>query len=233
MRTAAIVAVLLFATWPVAAVDFLGAEVCRGSVDTSVTLPSDSPLELEGAEIGSNGGLLVLLATDSGGIMDQIDDLMTDLTGRRGTGDDERLEWSAGPLTAVAQLLATRHAALEVSSTEPCGPDATFPGTTAPPAGTPKPPPDYEVIGSISHHRADAIWVDVMGVVANHTSIGYRLAAFDLSLYDAGGRLICVDTVSVSALEAGQQRAFRDAIRCPDYDPDEVARVELQFAGGL
>jgi len=272
MRTVVVAVALLFATWPVAAVDFLGVEVCRGSTDTSVTLPPGSPLELEGVEIGSNGGLLMLLTTDSGRVMDQIDDLMTDLTGQRGTGGDETLEWSDGSLTAVAQLLAQRHAALAVSSPEPCGsaaataeaasspptPDATSPiaasaasaaaadavvdeirpaPATAPPdherLATPGPPPDYEVIGPISHERADATWVDVMGVVANHTATGYRLASFDLSLYDADGRLICVDTVSVSVLKAGQQRAFRDAIRCPGYDADDVARIELQFAGGL
>lgn len=272
MRTTAVVIALTLVAVPLAAVDFLGVEVCRGSVDTSVVLPPGSPLELEGAEIGSNGGLLMLLTTDSGRVMDQIDDLMTDLTGQRGTGDDQTLEWSNGSLTAVAQLLATRHAALAVSSPDPCGgeaatadtasspptPESTSPiaasaasaaaadavvneirpaPAATPAAGgsleTPGPPPDYEVIGSISHQRADATWVDVMGVVANHTSIDYRLASFDLSLYDADGRLICVDTVSVSVLKAGQRRAFRDAIRCPDYDPDTVARVELQFAGGL
>lgn len=94
-------------------------------------------------------------------------------------------------------------------------------------------PADFEVIGTLSHEAADPTWVDVMGVVANHTETGYRLATFDLSFYDATGALICVDTISVSVLKTGQERAFRDAIRCPGYDPARVATTELQFAGGF
>jgi len=92
---------------------------------------------------------------------------------------------------------------------------------------------EFEVIGAISHQAADATWVDVMGVVANHTPTSYRLATFDLSLYGADGELICVDTISVSVLKSGQERAFRDAIRCPAYDAERVEGAELQFAGGL
>lgn len=93
--------------------------------------------------------------------------------------------------------------------------------------------PDFEVIGTLNHEAADPTWVDVMGVVANHTGTGYKLATFDLSFYDGNGALICVDTISVTVLKAGQERAFRDAIRCPGYDPARVARSELQFAGGF
>lgn len=92
---------------------------------------------------------------------------------------------------------------------------------------------DFEVIGALTHEAADPTWVDVMGVVANHTETGYRLATFDLSFYDGSGALICVDTISVSVLKTGQERAFRDAIRCPGYDPARVARTEFQFAGGF
>ena len=47
------------------------------------------------------------------------------------------------------------------------------------------------------------------------------------------GALICVDTISVNVLKAGQERAFRDAIRCPGYAREAVAETRLQFAGGF
>ncbi len=72
-----------------------------------------------------------------------------------------------------------------------------------------------------------------MGVVANHTDTGYKLATFDLSFFAADGSLVCVDTISVSVLKPGQERAFRDSIRCVGYEAAEIAEVRLQFAGGL
>jgi len=272
---------------PASAVDFLGVELCAGSTDTAVALPAGSELSLESVEIGSSGGLLMLLSARSGDVMEQVDDLMAGVAGRRGTGDEDELQWSGGQLTALAQRVAKRYAALAVSSTDPCSgaaarPTTETPAVTAAPAPVPAPPaapaessasaaaavaaaiqpapaaepepapapvaeavpalapapaaaaaPDYEVIGTVSHEAADTTWVDVMGVVANHTTTSHRLATFDVSLYRADGSLICVDTISVSVLKAGQERAFRDAIRCPGYDHDEVARVELQFAGGM
>jgi len=109
--------------------------------------------------------------------------------------------------------------------------------SSPPPAPEPEPmpaaPPDYEVVGAISHEAADQTWVDVMGVVANHTGTGHRLATFDLSFFSADGSLICVDTISVSVLKAGQERAFRDAIRCPGYAAAVVSEIRLQFSGGF
>ncbi len=108
-----------------------------------------------------------------------------------------------------------------------------------PPPAEPEPEPaiiaqsDFELIGTLSHAAADPTWVDVMGVVANHTSTGYKLATFDVSFFDSSGELICIDTISVSVLKTGQERAFRDAIRCPGYDHDAVAETRLQFAGGF
>ena len=89
------------------------------------------------------------------------------------------------------------------------------------------------MIGEITHEAADRTWVDVMGVVANHTAAGYKVATFDLSFFSADGALICVDTISVNVLKAGQERAFRDAIRCPGYAREAVAETRLQFAGGF
>lgn len=86
--------------------------------------------------------------------------------------------------------------------------------------------------GALQHASFDDDWVDVMGVVVNNTVEGYNLATFDLSLWDAAGQLICVDTISVSVLKGGQHRAFRDSIQCPGYSAETVARTELQFAGG-
>ncbi len=58
------------------------------------------------------------------------------------------------------------------------------------------------------------------------------MASFDLSLYDAAGDLICVDTISVNQLRIGQERAFRASIRCADYEESLVDSWKLQFAGG-
>ena len=71
----------------------------------------------------------------------------------------------------------------------------------------------------------------LMGIVVNSSGIGYAVASFDLSLYDTAGGLICVDTISVNQLRAGQERAFRGSIRCADYDPAAVVGWKLQFAG--
>jgi hypothetical protein len=107
----------------------------------------------------------------------------------------------------------------------------------SPPEPEPEPaapaPPDFELIGALLREPADQPWVDVMGVIANHTETGYRLATFDLSFFAADGSLVCVDTISVSILKTGQERAFRDSIRCPDYVAEKVAETRLQFAGGL
>jgi hypothetical protein len=276
-RLVSVVATSILAASPVWAVDFLGVELCAGSTDTAVALPPGSELSLESVEIGSSGGLVMLLSARSGNVMEQVDELMTGITGCRGSGGEDELQWSDGRLTALAQRVAKRYVALAVSSTEPCRGAATpaaaeapsvaataapvppppaspaaasagsaeavaaaihpapvaEPGPAAEPAPGTVPASDYEVVGAVGHEAADATWVDVTGVVANHTSTSHRLATFDVSLYRADGSLICVDTISVSVLKAGQERAFRDAIRCPGYDHEQVARVELQFAGGL
>ena len=67
------------------------------------------------------------------------------------------------------------------------------------PAPAAAPRADFEVIGAVRPEAADDTWVDLMGVVANRTDTGYRLATFDASLYDESGALICVDTVSSMA----------------------------------
>ena len=103
---------IVVAVSPATAIDFLGVELCDGSLDTRVTMPPGSSLVLESAEIGDNGGLVLLLSATSGKVMDHVDDLMTGLTGRRGEGDGEDLEWSGGRLTGVAQKVAKKYAAL-------------------------------------------------------------------------------------------------------------------------
>ena len=284
MKTAAASALIfVLAALPASAIDFLGVELCKGSTDTRVDLPIGSSLVLESVEIGDHGGLVMLLSARSGKVMGHVDDLMTGLTGKRGEGDEETLEWSNERLTGVAQRVAKKYAALAVTSTDDCpgaepapvpvptaaetdpaptvaaavppqptidapSPDpAPVPAAAAavvaaaaannPPPPAPEPvvsaPPDFEVIGAISHTAADQTWVDVMGVVANHTDTGYKLATFDLSFFGAEGALICVDTISVSVLKPGQERAFRDSIRCPGYTREVVAETRLQFAGGL
>jgi len=256
---------------PANGVEFLGVELCEGSVDTSVVLPVGSPLTLDRAEIGRHGGLLMLLQTDKGRVMDRIDDLMEYYTGSSGTGSEEKLQWSGNQITAYAQLIKKGYAALAVSTSDDCETDDTAPadeaaetlvtesaverkaveeqgppaaalaaGAAAPatpaapaePAATALPAEDFSLKGKLKHARADATWVDVMGVVANVSGMDYKVANFDLSFYDAAGELVCVDAISVSVLRNGQERAFRDSIRCADYDPDAVADWKLQFAGG-
>jgi len=259
---------------PAFAIDFLGVELCKGSTDTAVDLPIASSLVLESVEIGDNGGLVMLLSARSGKVMNHVDDLMTGLTGQRGEGDGDSLEWSDGRLTGVAQRVAKKYAALAVASADQCpgSEPAPVPLPVAAPADAPRPtdvesvmqtpdpvpvaaaavvaasqasppepapvvaapaPSDFELVGALSHEPADQTWVDVMGVVANHTDAGYRLATFDLSFFAADGSLICVDTISVSVLKPGQERAFRDSIRCPGYNHDSVGETRFQFAGGL
>jgi hypothetical protein len=273
MRISTIVMLALAMTAsPAVAVDFLGVELCKGSTDTAVDLPIASSLVLESVEIGDNGGLVMLFSARSGKVMNHVDDLMTGLTGQRGEGDGDSLEWSSGRLTGVAQRVAKKYAALAVASTDECLGSESVPvpvpvaaPTDAPPQTdiesvmqTPDPvpaaaaavvaasqvsppepepaapaPPDFELIGALLREPADQPWVDVMGVIANHTETGYRLATFDLSFFAADGSLVCVDTISVSILKTGQERAFRDSIRCPDYVAEKVAETRLQFAGGL
>ena len=50
--------VLILAT-PAIAVDVLGAALCADSVNTSVSLPDDSPLTLLSVEVGKHGALAV------------------------------------------------------------------------------------------------------------------------------------------------------------------------------
>lgn len=273
----------------VQAVEFLGVELCVGSVDTSVVLPVGSALALESTEIGRHGGLLLLLAAADGEVMDHIDELMAEATGVRGTGDAKKLQWVGNQITAYAQLIKDGYAALAVSTTDPCDgsedlspaeaqpsakgdevapvSEAPPPAASAPrreqselagdkppvavteteverpPATTAAPDPDvatapsvedetFVLSGRLKHTAAEDGWVDVMGVVVNRSGEGYAVASFDLSLWNAAGELICVDTISINRLSDGQQRAFRAALRCPDYDGDAVASWKLQFAGG-
>ena len=284
---------MLIAAVPAAAVEFLGVDLCVGSVDTSVVLPVGSPLSLESSEIGRYGGLLLLFKAENGDIMDHIDNLMSFYTDTRGTGDAKKLQWTGNEITAYAQLIKKGYAALAVSTTDDClavEPDAgaeTDAATDAPEpapttdesvdavametaaiaaAGTtavaeelqateedgavvaaatalaaedsmpdalpePEPPPDFMLKGRLKHTEAEDGWVDVMGVVVNNSGTAYTVASFDLSLYDGSGDLICVDTVSVNQLRDGQERAFRSAIRCADYDADAVTGWKIQFAG--
>jgi hypothetical protein len=274
---------------PAVAVEFLGVDLCEGSVDTSVVLPVGSPLSLQSAEIGRYGGLLVLLTAENGDIMAHIDNLMSIYTGARGTGDAKKLQWTGNQLTAYAQLIKDGYAALAVSTTDTCPgggtatpPEQTAAGAapggetatptqpeeaTAPEAKTeaqaveaaavavaaataainaigggnedaapvtseqPTPPAAFLLKGRLKHAAAEDGWVDVMGVVVNDSGASYDVASFDLSLYDGSGDLMCVDTISVNQLRDGQERAFRSAIRCPDYEAAAVATWKLQFAG--
>ena len=259
---------------PAQGVEFLGVELCKGSVDTSVVLPVGSPLSLESAEIGRHGGLLMLLTAPNSGVLDLIDDLMATYTGNRGTGSEEKLQWAGNEITAYAQIIKKGYAALAVSTTDDCRaaepapiaetvveeppvPEAATPvtnetksptgvavttGAAASAAAAPAPAPpaapeptvivEFGLKGRLKHAAAEDGQVDVMGILVNNSGSSYTVANFDLSLYDAAGELICVDAISVSELRDGQERAFRDSIRCADYAPDAVASWRIQYAGG-
>ncbi len=285
---------MLVAALPGNAVEFLGVELCKGSVDTSVVLPVGSPLSLESTEIGRHGGLLMLLKADNGDVMDHIDNLMAFYTDSRGTGDSKKLQWTGNGITAYAQLIKKGFAALAVSTEDNCDgedaatimggegaseeaatvapeavigtsgaiaaqPELNSGGDPAPvaeistpepeaaaavveaapvpmpvpvPVPAPAPVEDFVLKGKLKHSHAEEMWVDVMGVVVNNSGSGYHIANFDLSLYDGSGDLICVDAISVSQLRDGQERAFRDSIRCEDYNESLVVNWKLQFAGG-
>jgi hypothetical protein len=98
----------LIASAPCAAGDFLGVELCSERVETGVILPPDSPLSLESTEVGRHGGLVMLLHSKKGKVLDQVDDLMATFTGGRGTGDDRKLEWYGNQITAFAQVIKNR-----------------------------------------------------------------------------------------------------------------------------
>ena len=60
---------LLLAVLPASAIDFLGVELCQGSVDTRVKFSPGSSLVLESVEIGDSGGLVMLLSARSGKVL--------------------------------------------------------------------------------------------------------------------------------------------------------------------
>ena len=253
---------------PAGAVDFLGVELCADPVSTRVILPAESPLSLESAEVGRHGGLVLLLHSKNGTVLDEVDDLMAAFVGSRGTGDEKRLEWSGNQITAFAQVIKKGYVALAVTAAEDCSVAPEIAPAAAPVEAEAAPPveatldtfgaeavaaaaaavvapeveeepeteltsevTDFALEGRLKHAAAENDWVDVMGVVVNNSGASYTVASFDLSLYDGTGELICVDTISVNQLREGQERAFRGAIRCADYDADAVASWKLQFAG--
>jgi len=124
------VTLVSLAAAPIGAVDFLGVELCAERVDTGAILPVDSPLSLESVEVGRHGGLVLLLHSKNATVLNQVDDLMVSYTGSRGTGDEQRLEWSGNQITAFAQVIKKGYVALAVTAAKDC---------TAEPARAPAP----------------------------------------------------------------------------------------------
>jgi hypothetical protein len=151
MRHIIAVVVLALCAVPVNAVDFLGVELCVEPVSTRVILPAESPLSLESAEVGRHGGLVLLLHSKKGEVLEQVDDLMASLTGSRGTGDERKLEWTNEEITGFAQVIKKGYVALAVSATENCTvepesvqattPVETEPALTAEPVRVDEAPP--------------------------------------------------------------------------------------------
>ncbi len=117
--------VIVFAfVLPAAGADFLGATLCTKSVNTSVSLPDDSPLTLLSVEVGKHGALVMLLEGKPSRILDDVDDLMTELTGNRGTGTSQQLQWSGNSFTGFGKIIRKGNVALVVSSSDECGADS-------------------------------------------------------------------------------------------------------------
>jgi hypothetical protein len=147
MRPFTIAAILtLVATSPAGAVEFLGIELCAETVDTGVILPADSPLSLESVEVGRHGGLVMLLHSKRGEVLDQVDDLMLSITGSRGTGDDRKLEWTGDEITGFAQVIKKGYVALAVTAPEDCTVAADAVPADAPAQPEPAPVQESEPI---------------------------------------------------------------------------------------
>ena len=143
MRQIIIAAILtLVTTGPAVAVDFLGVELCAEPVSTRVILPAESPLSLESAEVGRHGGLVLLLHSKKGKVLDQVDDLMFSFTGSSGTGDEQRLEWSGNQITAFAQVIKKVYVALAVTAADDCTVEPEAVAVAAPVKTEATPPPE-------------------------------------------------------------------------------------------
>ncbi len=138
-----------------------------------------------------------------------------------------RLRGRPSPAGAAVEVDAAEETEAVVAAAVVASDEAVIPVSTE----EPQAPTDFELKGKLKHAAAEEAWVDVMGVIVNNSGDAYAVASFDLSLYDGSGDLICVDTISVHQLRDGQERAFRSAIRCADYDAAAVANWKLQFAG--
>jgi len=132
----------IIAAAPCNAADFLGVELCAEPVDTGIILPAESPLSLESAEVGRHGGLVLLLHSKKTSVLGQVDDLMASFTGSRGTGDEQRLEWSGNQITAFAQVIKKGYVALAVTATDDCTVEPEAVPFAAPVKIEPAPQPD-------------------------------------------------------------------------------------------
>jgi len=200
--------------WSGRKITAFGKEVTKKYVALAVSTSDDC-----GSATGETSGAAPVEA---------VPDTVTDQPGLTGDGLVIPDEPAEAAMVAAAAAAAQPVAEPPVTQSDPAQP--ATPSTGEEPAVTGL---DFVLLGRLQHGAAPQWWVDVMGVVANHTDQSFQLATFDLSFYDASGGLICVDTISVSVLKPGQERAFRDSIQCPDYQSDAVAVVKLQFAGGL
>jgi len=136
--------VLILAT-PAIAVDVLGATLCADSVNTSVSLPDDSPLTVLSVEVGKHGALVMLIEGKPSRVLDDVDDLMTELTGNLGTGTSQQLQWSGNSLTGLGKIISKGNVALVVSSSDECAPEPETEGAVVPLAAEPAAPPEPDL----------------------------------------------------------------------------------------
>jgi hypothetical protein len=152
----------IIAAAPGNAVDFLGVELCAEPVDTGIILPAESPLSLESAEVGRHGGLVLLLHSKKGTVLNLVDDLMEPFVGGRGTGDDRKLEWTSQEITAFAQVIKKGYVALAVTATESC----TVENETVAAADVVKPEAPTEAEAIIDTVDAEATTAATVAVVS-------------------------------------------------------------------
>jgi len=184
MRQIIIAAILiLIAAAPAGAVDFLGVELCTDPVSTRVVLPAESPLSLESAEVGRHGGLVLLLHSKKGKVLDQVDDLMFSFTGSSGTGDDQRLEWSGNQITGFAQVIKKGYVALAVTAAEDCTVEAEAVAAGAPVETVAAPPAEPVPETTVPEDTAPAVAAAVVAAEveeAPDATVKTEVADFEL-----------------------------------------------------
>jgi hypothetical protein len=174
---------ILVAASPVSSIEFLGVELCAEPVNTRVILPAESPLSLESAEVGRHGGLVLLLHSKKASVLGQVDDLMASFTGSRGTGDEQRLEWTGNQITAFAQVIKKGYVALAVTAAEDCTAEPEAVAAAAPVETKAAPPAEPAPETTVPEDTAPAVAAAVAATEVEATpdvTVKTEVADFEL-----------------------------------------------------